>query len=215
MVSIFQRFIKIFCFLFFSSSTILVAQETAIYKSIQLGTFSYFDAKDYEEVRSIAYVYAEPLASGQTRVLLGGFETEALAKTALSKVQKSGFSDAFITTKQLSKDYTVSVVQLATFKPDAIIAVHAPYGIVDFDSHTLKTAPKSLGKLHLNLLGTYPGSLGNYAGINRNIPVITLELPHSWIMPSESETTQIWEDIVAWLNRTVGPNIAQNENGGL
>ena len=105
--------------------------------------------------------------------------------------------------------------EINSFKPDAIIAVHAPYGIVDFDSHTLKTAPKSLGKLHLNLLGTYPGSLGNYAGINRNIPVITLELPHSWIMPSESETTQIWEDIVAWLNRTVGPNIAQNENGGL
>ncbi len=101
--------------------------------------------------------------------------------------------------------------EINLFKPDAIIAVHAPYGIVDFDSHVLKSAPKSLGKLHLNLLGTYPGSLGNYAGINRNIPVITLELPHSWIMPSESESTKIWEDIVTWLDRTVGSKIAQNE----
>jgi len=98
--------------------------------------------------------------------------------------------------------------EIETFKPDAIIAVHAPYGIVDFDSQILNTAPKSLGKLHLNLLGTYPGSLGNYAGIDRNIPVITLELPHSWIMMSEAESTQIWEDIVSWLRRNVGPELA-------
>lgn len=89
------------------------------------------------------------------------------------------------------------------FKPDAIISVHAPYGVVDFDSLLLKTAPKSLGKLHLNLLGTYPGSLGNYAGINRNIPVITLELPHSWVMPSMQESNQIWQDIVLWLSDNV------------
>lgn len=89
--------------------------------------------------------------------------------------------------------------EINTFKPDAIISVHAPYGVVDFDSLLLNTAPKSLGKLHLNLLGTYPGSLGNYAGINRNIPVITLELPHAWEMPSVQETTKIWEDIVSWL----------------
>ena len=101
------------------------------------------------------------------------------------------------------------------FKPDAIISVHAPYGIVDFDSLALKTAPKSLGKLHLNFLGTYPGSLGNYAGINLNIPVITVELPHAWVMPSETETIQIWEDIVAWLKDNVNTDeaaTAQAEN---
>lgn len=93
--------------------------------------------------------------------------------------------------------------EINAFQPDAIISVHAPYGVVDFDSLLLNTAPKSLGKLHLNLLGTYPGSLGNYAGINRNIPVITLELPHAWEMPSERETTRIWEDIVSWLRKNI------------
>ena len=100
--------------------------------------------------------------------------------------------------------------EIESFKPDAIISVHAPYGVVDFDSLLLNTAPKSLGKLHLNLLGTYPGSLGNYAGINRNIPVITLELPHSWIMPTEDESTKIWEDIVSWLKKNVGNEVAEN-----
>ena len=93
--------------------------------------------------------------------------------------------------------------EINTFKPDAIISVHAPYGIVDFDAQVLNSAPKSLGRLLLNLLGTYPGSLGNYAGINRNIPVITLELPHAWVMPSEAETTRLWEDIVRWLRENV------------
>lgn len=95
------------------------------------------------------------------------------------------------------------VDEIKLFRPDAIIAVHAPYGVVDFDAQQLNTAPKSLGKLHLNLLGTYPGSLGNYAGINLNIPVITLELPHAWDMPSEDDTDKIWEDIVSWLKVNV------------
>jgi len=93
--------------------------------------------------------------------------------------------------------------EIKSFNPDAIISVHAPYGMVDFDSLLLKNAPKSLGKLHLNMLGTYPGSLGNYAGINRNIPVVTLELPHAWVMPTNNEITRIWEDIVSWLQNNV------------
>ncbi len=93
--------------------------------------------------------------------------------------------------------------EINAFAPDAIISVHAPYGIVDFDALELNTAPKSLGKLRLNMLGTYPGSLGNFAGIDRNIPVITLELPHAWVIPSPEESTKIWEDIVAWLKVNV------------
>ncbi|MEO0367494.1 MAG: M14 family zinc carboxypeptidase, partial [Pseudomonadota bacterium] len=91
------------------------------------------------------------------------------------------------------------IKEIDEFQPDAIISVHAPYGIVDFDALILNSAPKSLGKLRLNMLGTYPGSLGNYAGINRDIPVITLELPHAWEMPTPAESTKIWEDIVSWL----------------
>lgn len=57
------------------------------------------------------------------------------------------------------------VEQINEFNPDAIVAVHAPHGIVDYDgSHN---DPYKPGRLHLNLLGTYPDSLGNYAGIQR------------------------------------------------
>ena len=85
------------------------------------------------------------------------------------------------------------------FKPDAIVSVHAPYGVLDFDGP--RRAPKKLGHLYLNLLGAYPGSLGNYAGIESKIPVITIELPHAGIMPSAKQITNIWVDLVRWLKK--------------
>ncbi|MDH5425170.1 MAG: M14 family zinc carboxypeptidase [Gammaproteobacteria bacterium] len=85
------------------------------------------------------------------------------------------------------------------FNPDVIIAVHAPFGILDFDGP--HQAPKHLGSLHLKLLGTYPGSLGNYAGIQLGKPVITIELPHAGIMPSKQHVSGIWTDLVRWLKQ--------------
>jgi len=85
------------------------------------------------------------------------------------------------------------------FKPDVIVAVHAPYGVLDFDGPP--RPPKRLGQLYLNLLGAYPGSLGNYAGIEREIPVITIELKHAGIMPSGREISNIWVDMIRWLRK--------------
>lgn len=90
---------------------------------------------------------------------------------------------------------------IENFKPHAIIAVHAPYGIVDFDGPP--KPPAHLGPLHLHLLGTYPGSLGNFAGEQLNIPVVTVELPYAGIMPSDREIRRIWVDLVAWLIHNV------------
>ncbi len=87
------------------------------------------------------------------------------------------------------------------FKPDVIIAVHAPYGLVDYDGP--QTAPKKLGSLNLWRLGTYPGSLGNYAGIDLAIPVVTIELASAGSMPSKGEISRMWIDLVRWLKREV------------
>lgn len=87
------------------------------------------------------------------------------------------------------------------FSPDVIIAVHAPHRLVDFDGSI--NAPKQLGSLQLRLLGTYPGSLGNYAGVDLNIPVVTVELASAGIMPKDQEISRMWIDIVRWLKREV------------
>ena len=92
--------------------------------------------------------------------------------------------------------------EIERFQPDAIVSVHAPHGILDFDGPP--KAPERFGHLYLRLLGTYPGSLGNYAGIQKKIPVITIELPHAGIMPTQYEISGIWVDLIRWLRENVG-----------
>jgi len=102
---------------------------------------------------------------------------------------------------------------IVQFQPDVIVSIHAPYGILDFDGP--RNAPKNFGHLHLNLLGTYPGSLGNYAGITKQIPVITIELPYAGIMPKRHEIRQIWIDLVSWLKKNTGEYRQQADQGNL
>jgi hypothetical protein len=92
------------------------------------------------------------------------------------------------------------------FRPDVIVSVHAPHGIIDHDGPRI--APSKLGTLYLDYLGTYPGSLGNYAGVQYQIPVITIELPYAGIMPTKDEINSIWRDLVKWLRK----NIIEEEN---
>ena len=87
--------------------------------------------------------------------------------------------------------------EIDRFEPDVIVSVHAPHGVLDFDGPP--EAPKRFGSLHLNLLGTYPGSLGRYAGVHKEIPVVTIELERAGTMPSLEEQRQIWLDLVRWL----------------
>lgn len=91
--------------------------------------------------------------------------------------------------------------ELARFKPHVIISVHAPFGLLDFDGPA--PAPKRFGRLTLNPVGVYPGSLGNYSGKFRNVPVITIELPNAMAMPTDAEAKKIWTDMLDWINRNV------------
>lgn len=91
--------------------------------------------------------------------------------------------------------------QIEIFKPDVVVAIHAPFSVLDFDGPS--EPPNRLGSLHLRLLGTYPGSLGRYAGVENNIPVVTIELPSAGIMPSYREQRAIWMDLIQWLKKSL------------
>lgn len=88
---------------------------------------------------------------------------------------------------------------IASFQPDVIVALHAPYGLLDFDGPP--APPRRLGPLSLKLLGTYPGSLGNYAALQLGIPVITIELPSSRRLPPSKEVSNLWADLLKYLVR--------------
>ena len=93
------------------------------------------------------------------------------------------------------------VKEIEAFNPDVIVSVHAPFGVLDFDGP--ENPPKRFGYLRLHQLGTYPGSLGNYAGVNLGVPVITLELPHAGIMPSAAQSDKVWADMREWLEENL------------
>jgi hypothetical protein len=93
--------------------------------------------------------------------------------------------------------------EIEQFKPDVIVSIHAPYGVLDYDGPLQK--PRRFGRLNLNQLGVYPGSLGNFGGVHKNIPVITIELPNAIAMPSSREQRQIWNDMLAWIKRNITP----------
>jgi protein MpaA len=102
----------------------------------------------------------------------------------------------------LSEPETVWLYEeIRDFQPDVVISVHAPYSLVDYDAPNRNNAPRKIGYLHKNLMGTYPGSLGNYAGIHLGVPVVTLELPNAGIMPTRSQISHLWTDLVRWLIR--------------
>lgn len=96
--------------------------------------------------------------------------------------------------------WLVSLIE--EFKPDAIISVHAPYGLVDYDGPDHAT-PNKIGQLKHRALGTFPGSLGRYAGEYLKIPVLTLELRAAGSMPSQKEIYNMWRDIEEWTETKI------------
>lgn len=91
--------------------------------------------------------------------------------------------------------------EMQRFQPQVIISVHAPFGVLDFDGPV--KPPQRFGRLVFTRVGVYPGSLGNYSGLHKNVPVVTIELPNALAMPSDAEVQRIWLDMLAWIKANV------------
>lgn len=86
--------------------------------------------------------------------------------------------------------------QMERFRPHLIVSIHAPYGVLDFDGPSVP--PSRLGRLYLDQVGIFPGSLGNYGGVHKGVPVVTIELPNALRTPLDSEIRQMWLDLLRW-----------------
>lgn len=92
--------------------------------------------------------------------------------------------------------------EMDRWKPDLIVSVHAPYGVLDFDGPV--AAPERLGRLYLDQVGIFPGSLGNYGGVHKKVPVVTIELPSALRTPQDGEIRQMWLDLLRWTAERFG-----------
>lgn len=95
------------------------------------------------------------------------------------------------------------MAQIAEFKPHLIVSIHAPYGVLDFDGPYVP--PNRLGRLYLDQVGIYPGSLGNYAGVQKGVPVVTIELGNAFRTPSQGEMRKMWTDLLRWTAERLSP----------
>ena len=85
------------------------------------------------------------------------------------------------------KETLFQIALIKRFKPQKILSVHSPLNFFDYDgpSSDLNSFEQWMEKIckeinhPLKKFGYYPGSLGNYAGHERNIFTLTLELPSS------------------------------------
>lgn len=94
--------------------------------------------------------------------------------------------------------------QMEEFKPNLIVSIHAPYGLLDYDGPSVP--PPKLGRLFLDQVGIFPGSLGNYAGVHKGVPVVTIELPNALLTPTDAEMRQMWLDLLRWVSERVKPH---------
>ena len=78
------------------------------------------------------------------------------------------------------------------YQPDRIITIHQPLVCIDYDgpADDLANAMGEWTDLPVKRLGSRPGSLGSYAGITLNVPIITVELPKS---ATDMDGDTLWE----------------------
>lgn len=90
---------------------------------------------------------------------------------------------------EIETKFMIDIIE--NYKFDAVLSIHAPFKIVNYDGPAKEIAERISGITGYPVQGDIgyptPGSFGNYVGVERNIPIITLELP-------EDESNQsLWE----------------------
>ncbi len=109
----------------------------------------------------------------------------------------------------------LQIALIKRFKPQKILSVHSPLGFYDYDgpSSDLGSFEQWLEKISqethypLKRYGYFPGSLGNYAGHERNIFTLTLELSSSEPNKGRAFFQQFQTAIVKFINLRMGEEL--------
>ncbi len=104
------------------------------------------------------------------------FPTKNWKKTSCNEYFGGEFPAGEIETK-----FIIDIID--NYKIDAILSIHAPFRVVNYDGPAKALAQKiseiTKYPIQENIGYPTPGSFGTYAGIEKNIPIITLELPET------------------------------------
>lgn len=98
--------------------------------------------------------------------------------TSLAGDNPSDYYGGEAPASEIETQFVIDVIE--KYKPELIITLHAPYKVVNYDGPAKDTAEK-ISKIigypvEASIGYPTPGSFGTYAGVERQIPTITLEL---------------------------------------
>ena len=92
--------------------------------------------------------------------------------------EKNEFFGGESPASEIETKFMVEVLE--EYKPELILALHAPFKIVNYDGPAKEIAEKISKIINYPVEASIgyptPGSFGTYCGVERNIPTITLEL---------------------------------------
>lgn len=111
--------------------------------------------------------------------------------------------DALVKSTQRENEFVMMLIE--KFRPSRIVQLHQPLACVDWDGPAEEIAKKVAEAcgLPLKKLGARRGSLGRYAGVDRGIPVINIELPEE---ASQAGRLDLWESYGNGLLSAIAPN---------
>ncbi len=91
---------------------------------------------------------------------------------------------------------------LSRYNPRLIISLHAPLHVINYDGPAKGIADRMAARNGYRVTDSIgyatPGSLGTYAGVERNIPMITLELPHVSADEAWEQNRDALIEVLSW-----------------
>ena len=113
--------------------------------------------------------------------------------TSLAGDNPSDYYSGKSPASEIETRFLIDVIE--EYKPSVILTLHAPYKVVNYDGPARDIAEKISKIINYPVEESIgyptPGSFGTWAGIERNIPVITLELDEK--IPVKQLTQPVFE----------------------
>ena len=114
-----------------------------------------------------------------------------LGDNATCDDENSGYYGGKSAGSEIETQFLIDTIN--EFRPEIILTLHAPYKVVNYDGPAKETAEKISKVINYPVEPSIgyptPGSFGTYAGVERQIPTITLELDE--ICPVEDLTEPV------------------------
>ena len=88
--------------------------NSAYVYTIHVGAFDQAQLSDFDDIRSVGYVYAYQLKDNLIQVFLGGYESRKSAQPYLQQVKLNGYPDAYLMRRALDEGDEIATCLLYT-----------------------------------------------------------------------------------------------------